>query len=752
VKPYTTGWAWGFCSLVLLLSSSASAEKIRPGEYLMPSTSQGFLAVAHAENLIEHYNRTELGKLTSDPVMEPFTKDVRRQFESRWSGIHERLGLTLHDLRDMAGGEVSVALIKPDEDPLQTGKGAEESGMGDPNLSAIALVVDVTGKVDVARKKLEEIKKFFTDQGAKFEKIKVPESTEPVWQFTLPIPEEEREAESSQFGGVKPATGEKNTPALPKPSAPKPRMAIYFLAGNLFGAADDPEILRGILARAYGREGDALADVPSFQKVMERCRADGNDPPQIRWFMYPVGYASAMRASTPEAKRRKGKSILEMLRNQGFTGVRGIGGHAAFSAEGFDLVHRTVVYAPPPYENSMKMLKFFNRQDYTPQDWVPRDVATYATFYFDILNAFDNFDALYDELTGGGNPELWRKTLQDFKEDLNGPQIDLREELIKLLNERITIVTDYQTPIELNSERILVAIEVSDETAVAKAIEKSFRGDSGAKMQEIKGLQIWEIVENQEEEFGPPKVDLGGDAPPPLTPLTPKKKLLQREQGQDRLFPHAAITVTRGHLFIASHPDFLWKILGLDETQPREARELLRNDPDYQTIAKQIDRLPPEEKCLHFFSRTDEEYRPTYELVRQNKMPESENMLARLLNAMFGEGKKGAKREPKLDGSALPEYEVVRHYLRPAGLLVAAEENGWFLKGFTLSKGDGAAGEESTAEKKSAEEKGPAAEEKTVVKTPATEETPTVEPPAPEEPAAKESKAEEPAGETSAGD
>ena len=38
----------------------------------------------------------------ADPVMKPFTKDIRRQFEDRWSSIHERLGLTLDDMRKRA--------------------------------------------------------------------------------------------------------------------------------------------------------------------------------------------------------------------------------------------------------------------------------------------------------------------------------------------------------------------------------------------------------------------------------------------------------------------------------------------------------------------------------------------------------------------------------------------------------------------------------------------------------------------------
>jgi hypothetical protein len=89
------------------------AQAVPPGEYLLPDTTRGFLAITNVDTLNENYNKTQLGKLTADPKMEEFTKDVRRQFDNRWSAVHARLGLTLDDLKEVSGGEVCVALIEP---------------------------------------------------------------------------------------------------------------------------------------------------------------------------------------------------------------------------------------------------------------------------------------------------------------------------------------------------------------------------------------------------------------------------------------------------------------------------------------------------------------------------------------------------------------------------------------------------------------------------------------------------------------
>jgi len=99
-----------------------------------------------------------------------------------------------------------------------------------------------------------------------------------------------------------------------------------------------------------------------------------------------------------------------------------------------------------------------------------------------------------------------------------------------------------------------------------------------------------------------------------------------------------------------------------------------------------IEKLGGKKACWRGFSLTDEEYRPTYELIRQGKMPESETMLGRILNTIFAPPEKGALRKQRIDGSKLPDYEVVRRHLGPAGVFAVTENDGWFIKGFTLPK------------------------------------------------------------------
>jgi len=639
----------GFICFIMLSEGRIFAQAVPPGEYLLPDTTRGFLAITNVDTLNEHYNNTQLGKLTADPKMEEFTKDVRRQFDNRWSAVHARLGLTLDDLKEVSGGEVCVGLIEPVE-----------------NTSALAIVIDTTGKLDKAHELMDRVKKNLTEQGGKRTVLKVDECPDPVIQFEMPIPPEEQEAASSKL----PVAGAKeSTNTATAKDKPKPRISYYVLTGNMLGATDNLDVMQGILSRLAGKKGGTLSEVEGFKKVLERCKTDiPGVTPQIRWFIYPLGYAAAARAAQTPDQRRRGKSILEMMRNQGVGAIKGIGGYASFSSEGFDLVHRTAVYAPLPYKNAMKMLVLLNGKDYTPQKWVPREIATYTTLYFDLLNAFDNFGPLFDELYGAG-PGDWEDVLRGEKDDETGPKIDLREELFKKLGQRVSMLTDYELPITTASERLLFAIESTDDQAVAKALQKWFGNDPTVKRREFKGHAIWEIVENEGPEMEAPEVSLGDV--PDLVPQAKRKKA-----NQQNYMPHAAYTVVDGNLFIASHLDFLLKVLNSNDP--------LVKDVDYQLVNETINQLIPQDKCARIFSRTDEEYRTTYEMIKQNKMPESESMFAQFLNKLFGEGKKGAVRQQKIDGGKLPDYELVRHYLSPAGMQITAEKDGWFLKGFTL--------------------------------------------------------------------
>jgi hypothetical protein len=623
-------WIWLGLFAQLLAWSSATAA-VPATDTLFPKTTVGYLSVPNYGILKDHWRKTQLGKLVADPVMEPFTADLREQFQKRWSDVYTRLGLKIEDLKGVVAGETGLAFIAPK-----------------PGEAALAILADVSGNGDKARKLLAKAEANLTKAGATATQRTLGGATVTVYQMP------------ANAEGVQPQT-------------------IYFLEHDFLGATDNLQVAADILDRLSGGQTDCLAAVSGYRGVMKRVAADAGDSvAQARWFLYPLGYAEAIRAATPKKDRRRGKSFIEVLRHQGCAAMQGIGGRVDFATDGYELIHRTAIYAPGPFSKSMKMLKTINGKDFAPQSWVSANVATYTTFYFDVRNAFDNFGPAFDEVVGEGEEGAWKQTLESLEQDPNGPQINLREELIKHLGPRITMVTDYEEPITTKSERLLFALECKDEKATAAAVKKAVTGDQSMKRRVIDGQVIWEIVEEAEAKV--PSITL--DVPSISHSEHGERSGDDTEattQGGGHILPHGAITVANGHLLVASNLDYLLKVL-----KPLPKEKQLAQAADFQQVWKTLDKLGLDQQCMRSFSRTASEFRPSYELIRQGKMPESQTLLARTLNSISGAAKKGVPRKQRIQGQNLPEFKVVAKALGTAGTEAIGEKDGWFIKGVLL--------------------------------------------------------------------
>ena len=154
------------------------------------------------------------------------------------------------------------------------------------------------------------------------------------------------------------------------------------------------------------------------------------------------------------------------------------------------------------------------------------------------------------------------------------------------------------------------------------------------------------------------------------------------EAEDERRLPNSAITVAQNHLIVGSHIDLVKKILDVEQD------DSLPGSVEYKKVDAMLIQLGAAADSFRMFSRTDEEYHVTYELFRQGKMPEAETMLGGILNQMLRDEDtpKDQLREAELDGSKLPDYQVARKYLGPAGSYVRTEDDGWLLTGALLTK------------------------------------------------------------------
>jgi len=277
--------------------------------------------------------------------------------------------------------------------------------------------------------------------------------------------------------------------------------------------------------------------------------------------------------------------------------------------------------------------------------------------------------------------------ISSLKDDPDGPQIDVENDLIRHLGGAVMITGDHVLPFGPDCERMLIALQADDPETVAATIARSMSTEAKTRKIDAGGHVIWETVPDEpgkaarstrvrardDEDDDRPRGSLGGDP-------------------DDAPFPNAAVAVAHGQILIASHLDILQRVL--DGKSPPFAEEA-----DYNASVEQLKGLLPGDVALRTFARTEQMVQPTYELLRSGKGPENKSLAGRLANALltardnpgagFGSKKSKEPRTPRVDGTTLPEFDAIRHYFGTAGMTMQTVPEGWMFVGASLWNGTG---------------------------------------------------------------
>ncbi len=618
-----------FVLVSLLWFEPSRCAAVQPSDTLLPPTTKGYLSIPDVDAFESSFEATQLGKLIEDPLLKPFYEDVREQIESRVVRSDNPLNIRLEELRKICGGEVCLAMIQPDEDE---------------NLHASAVLVDITDREEETRELLDRLAEELKERGA-VRSVQTIGETELV-THTLPKRE----------------------------GATQSRQAFYFIKDRQLVASDHEATIKLILQNMGQPTGARLAQATAYQATMSRCaEAAGDLSPQVRWFVEPFGYAQTVRAAAGGRKRR-GTDMLKVLSNQGFSAMQGMGGYVNMSIDGQDILHRTFIYAPPVnktderYELAARMMNFPNGSELPPEAWVLEGVANYLSFHWKMQGAFECAQSLVDEVAGA---PVFEDILESLERDPNGPQINVRQGLVKHLGERVVFFSDYRTPITIDSERWTLAFQVTNPAVVAKTLDKAMEADPDANLRMVGKQKVWEIQREAEElEFE--ELDIAGVGFGGMDEE-------EEEEEPPPLLEHAALTVAHGYLIVTSHLDFMEEILPAVEAKP-----LLADTADFLRVQKHLAALGAGVNSARYFSRTQRAFHTTYELIREGKMPEAKTMLGVVLNRLLGPEERGVLREQRIPGERLPEFDQIRHYFGPAGIYVLSEDNGWYVCGCIL--------------------------------------------------------------------
>jgi len=623
---------------------AAAAGAFPPSEKIFPATTRGWVSISHGPEFRQRFNRTQYGLLLKDPSMKPFIESVRKQLESSNSGRLGRLGLTLDDLLEVAGGEYAL--------------GAVESPAG--KLATVVLV-DVSGHDGEARGLVEKMNQRMVEQ--KGTKV------------------------ATNGGG--PLTVYQFAPAENSGRTGEQRVA-FALDGSTLLVGDDPALVTQVMATLGQGRGDCVGSLPAFGAVMGRCQSQvPATAAAVRWYVDPLPLAKAYQATNPPREKRKGPDYVAILGRQGFDIVKAAGGVVVFDDGGHAMRHHTMVYAPPlpgrqpfaadRFDLAARMLQFPDVEAIAPQPWVPRDVSGWTSLQFDLHNAFVTAESLVDDIVG--EKGVYDDVIASVKEDPDGPQIDLEKDLVACLGNRATLITDHATPIGTDSERMVIAVEATDPARVAATVAKSMSIDPDMAKIDVQGNVAWELIDRS---MAIPQLEVelpGGAVPHADHDEDAHRRRTKLRDREEKLLPHSVVTVANGHLFVASHRDILERVLAT-----KGGVESLGSAADYGQIAAELNRLLPGKAATRSFTREEEAIRPAYEMLRQGSMPKSKSLTGQLLNGILGDGKPGTVRTQRLDGSTLPDFEMVRRYFGTVGVGMQSLPDGWYVTGVSLPR------------------------------------------------------------------
>ncbi len=597
------------------VSASAEVPSIT-ADLILPKSTCGYISIRDIAVLRDAWQKTSLGELQQTPEMQDFFKSLQQQLSDGLSVFHSRLGVTLDEIGQMASHEIAGGLLQLD---------AEHYG--------IAVVINVGDKQYETQNVVNRIVERVTKNGGSHQKQQVDGAE----IYVLNIPDEES-------GNV--------------------YKAYYVLKGELLIAADKPEIVREMLRRLAVLQSDSsaalesLSEVDAYLDVLDATIVD-DKLPDVIWYVDPIRFLRVQRLMQIEKdpSYAKSRSIADLLESVGFGGIEAVGGVATFRHQGFDSTQRVFVCIPEEPKLSLKMLAFDEKGNFDLPDWVTDDVGTVHILNLDFLTMFDNLGPLVNQAFGEGSDTVWEDVLDGFETDPYGPQLNLRKDLVGLLENKLIFMVQNMAPKMIDGERCLIAVPVKDEAKMRENLGALLNEEPTFEVLENNGDIRWKLVDEEQEE---------GDAGSEI---------------KGKRFPEMTITVWDGYLIIASEPGYIdyLQSLDLNKTKPLAESEV------YLKIKSEVEQYPETKVSFHFVN--GEKLREhTYEMAKNGTLAESAATHSSVLGEFLKNGSKNSPDRKPLDTSKLPEYDLVKSYFLPSGGFLFQTEKGLIYQGFWMSK------------------------------------------------------------------
>ncbi len=429
---------------------------------------------------------------------------------------------------------------------------------------------------------------------------------------------------------------------LPKRDAMEASSLVYFVRQGVFVATRQAELARRMVGRVGVEQRDNLTGLASYQQVMRECRAASQDEPHALLYAIPFDCVELMN-KVAEQKKIEVDATPELYRSQGFDALSAIGATAYFGGDTSDMRFFASLYAPKPWSKSMQMIDLRN-SSLALEDWIGSKVAACSVLNLSADSVCANLGPFFDEVIARGVEGTWADILAALRDDEDGPRLDLNKEVLSYLTGPVLVLEAESLPVTPESPQVLLAVKASDEARLRAGIKKAMQNDPLISTQVIAGTTCY-FSTSQED--------------------------------QDALL--WILCVANSHLYMANDFDIVTSILQKQVGTP------LSGDAGFQSAKALWKQQLPGDSSGMVFYRLDGWLQVRYELLREGKSIVSRKSLSGMVNNFLG-GEPIEEEKPALDGSKLPPFEKIRHYLGTLDASVTTVENGWLLVGHIRDK------------------------------------------------------------------
>ncbi|MDA7874022.1 membrane or secreted protein [Rhodopirellula sp.] len=638
---------FGLCTAHVQISAQQNppAETYKPAIELLPDSVAGMVRIPNLPRFCEAWEKTSLGKLVEDEAMQPFIEAQRKRAKNYLEAFDNKVGVRPEDLYNIASGELVVSWLPFANDKRRP--------------FALCVIADVRGRAEQAEVAIEKLDKDLKVAGWIRKDIEHQGQTVRIY----------------------------NTE--PKPGQLKVEQIVISLDETRLLAADRDLVVTDLLDTIAGdADGSPIIKVEEFQTILKKSSQAILEPVKkgggtiaIEWFARPFQMARILKESL-DVDRGNQVDIVKLLENQGFDAVKAAGGILALAGDKYQMLHRGSILAPPvtdkpsKYKLAARMLQFENAPLAPIPAWVHSDSASFSRINLRFEEIFWASETLLNEAFGD---EIFQDIIEGIKEDEDGPQIDIAKNVLPNLDDQLILITDNTLPSELNSERMLIAIRVSDSKAIGTAISKAMEVEPDASiMDAVPGVDIWRVQRGGDDDdldedlFGDLDIGLGEDEIEESPPLLDHWAIAMIDKGANSEFPY---------LMFSNDPDMLVAAA----TRIRSGTITgLSDEPEIKAIVAALKELGCTTPAMERVVRTKLSFRAKYNLLREGKLKDSDSVLSSFYRRFLEDQE--AETDESINATDLPPLSVIEKYLPSGGGFSETTEDGWSLTGFLLNQ------------------------------------------------------------------